>query len=173
MLKASFSFILLVLIPIVAVSQNLEVLKKQALSDAEKTANAMMTLDFQTILDYTHPVVLEKMGGAQTFLPQLEDAYKKMEAEGLKFLKAEVIGVSDIIHEQGEYRCYVENTNIMKVQEMTFKSQSYLLGFYLEDKKHWVFIEADKIKSERHKSLFFPDFETSLDIPKDVLERID
>ncbi len=152
--------------------QDQESLKKQALIDAKLTAKATLENDLKTVLKYTHPNVIEASGGIDVLLPLLEDTFKKMKEEGFIFKKADIDFVSDIVREQDEYRCYVRNHNEMVVNGTTIKATSYLLGFYLEDKKHWVFVEADKMTSKQHKDLFFPDFKTSMNIPEDIIEVV-
>jgi hypothetical protein len=151
--------------------QNLNDLKQVALKDAKTTAQATLNQDFETVLKYTHPKILELSGGIEKLLPKIKSMFLKMKNDGFAFTKADADFVSDVVKEQGEFRCYVRNNNVMKYNEMTIKSTSYLLGFYLEKEKHWVFVEASKMKSKQHKELFFPDFETSLNIPDDVVAR--
>lgn len=165
---------LFLLIPLLSYGQQQdnESLKKQALLDAKLTAKATLENDLKTVLKYTHPKIIEVSGGIDVLLPLLEETFKKMKEEGVIFKKADIDFVSDIVREQDEYRCYVRNHNEMVINDTTIKSTSYLLGFYLEEKKHWVFIEADKMSSKQHKDLFFPDFKTSMDIPKDTVEVV-
>lgn len=147
--------------------------RESALKDAKITAQATLEKDFKTVLDYTHPNILEVSGGVDVMLPQIEAMFVKMEEDGFKFIKAEVLSVSDVVREQGEYRCYVANLNVMEMNGQTFKSNSYLFGFFPEGSDHWVFVEAEKMKNPITVQTFFPDFKTSIDIPKDSIEVID
>lgn len=167
--------LLFILLPLLSYGQeqNVEALKKLAERDAKVAAKATLSSDFKTVLEYTHPNIIEASGGIDVLLPQIESMFEKMKENGFLFKKIEVDFVSDIIKEQGEYRCYIRNINVMVVEDRTIKSTSYLLGFYLEDKKNWVFLEADKMEVKQQRDLFFPGFKTSLDIPKDTVEVID
>lgn len=163
---------IIVLLLFITVSSVFGQTKESAIKDAKTIAEATLKKDFNTVLNYTHPNILEATGGIDVMLPQIEEMFSKMEAEGFKFVKAEVLSVSDIIEEQGESRCYVQNLNIMEISGQTYKSNSYLLGFYLKGAKHWVFVEAEKMKSPQTVEAFFPDFKTNLDIPDDSIEVV-
>lgn len=148
--------------------------KESALADAKITARATLQGDFKTVLDYTHPNVLEASGGIDALLPQIEKLMEDMKTnQGFVFKKADVLEVSEIVQEQGEYRCFVKNLNVMEISGQTYKSTSYLMGFYVPNAEHWVFIEAEKMKNAQARELFFPDFESDLDIPEDSLEIIE
>ncbi|MCH9661497.1 MAG: hypothetical protein K0U54_11360 [Bacteroidetes bacterium] len=155
------------------IAQSLGELQVKALKDAKTTAQAMVDGDFAKILDYTHPAIIEKMGGKDVFLPQVEAALKMAKEQGVSFISSTADYASDVVKEQGEYRCYVQNTNIMTLGETKIKSTSYLLGFYLEDQEQWVFIEAEKTKNKPTMEMFLPGFETSLNIPADVMEQLE
>lgn len=148
--------------------------KESALADAKITAQATLKGDFKTVLDYTHPNVLKASGGIDVLLPQVEKMMEEMKTnQGFVFKKAEVSEVSKIVEEQGEYRCFVKNLNVMEISGQTYKSTSYLMGFYLDDGDHWVFVEAEKMKNPLQVQAFFPNFKTDLDIPKDTVEILE
>lgn len=144
--------------------------KEDALRDAKITANATLKGDFKTVLAYTHPAIIEFSGGMDVLLPQVEKMMADMKSQGLEFKKAEVDFVSDIVEEQNEHRCYIKNINIMAFNGQTIKSTSYLMGFFLKDSKHWVFTEAEKIKTAALQQQIFPDFKTALEVPDDQVE---
>jgi len=149
-----------------SISQN----KKDALRDAKIASESTLKMDFEKLLNYTHPNVVKLMGGKEKGLELLKSTFKTMGEQGFVFEKAEVISVSDIVFEQGEYRCIVEGLNQMKTPQMRIKSKSYLLGFFDDSKKIWYFIEADKIKNKAIADQIFPGFDTKLVIPDDTME---
>jgi len=144
--------------------------KEDALRDAKIASTSTLKGDFDTLIKHTHPNVIEVMGGKNKALEAIESTFSSMAEEGLGFEKADVLGVSEIVREQGEYRCYIEGYNQMKMPGMRIKSKSYLLGFYNEDNKIWCFIEASKIKDKTLMNRIFPNFQTKLKIPEDSME---
>ena len=158
----------------IAFSQTKEELKELAKQQAEVTATATIALDFKTVLMHTHPGVTKLMGGEETAVQMMENTFKAMGEQGFVFEKAEVISVSDVVFEQDEYRCYVQNKNQMRMNDTRIFSDSYLLGIYDNEKKIWYFLEAKQLQNTGLTDQILPGFETSLNIPEDniVTEEI-
>lgn len=151
-------------------AQDNTALKEMALRDAKFASEATLNKDYKNVLKHTHPNVLELMGGKEKAFELVKSTFESINAQGIAFEKAEVIGVSDVVFEQNEYRCLVKGFNQMKTPGMRIKSTSYLLGFYNAEEKIWYFIEADKMNSKAVSEALFPGFETSLIIPDDTME---
>lgn len=151
----------------ISLSQTNEELKSSALRDARVTSAATLAKDFNVVLNHTHPTVVNFMGGQEKALELVEQAFSGMEAQGLVFEKADVIAVSNVVFEQGEHRCYVENFNQFSMNGTRIKSKSFLLGFYDAEKSIWYFIEAAKTKDSALMDELFPEFKTSMLIPDD------
>jgi hypothetical protein len=154
-------------------SQDMKALKKSAMRDAKAATTATLKEDFKTLLTYTHPTILEAAGGIEIMESYLRDTFNQMKANGFAYEKVETKSVSDIVKEQGEYRCYVENYNQMRMKNKRIIATSYMLGFYNETTKKWVFVEAKEMKDTGSIIAYFPDFKTSLKIPENTMKTED
>jgi len=144
--------------------------KEDALKDAKITSRATLELDFKTVLKHTLPSVITLMGGEDAALTMLESTFETMKTQGFVFEKADIINVSEIVKEQGQYRCFIKGFNQMKMTSQRIKSESYLLGIYNDVDEFWWFIEAKQLKNSPLMEQVIPNFETSLDIPDDNVE---
>ncbi len=144
--------------------------KEDALKDAKTTSKATLEMDFETVLDHTLPKVLDLMGGKEAALTLLKSTFESMQTQGFVFEKADILSVSEIVKEQGQYRCVIEGYNQMKMSSQRIKSKSYLLGVYNEADGFWWFIEAKQLKNKEILDQVIPNFETSLEIPEDEVE---
>ena len=144
--------------------------KEDALKDAKTTSKATLEMDFKTVLKHTLPKVLDMMGGEEAALTLLESTFEGMKTQGFAFEKADIIGVSEIVEEQGQHRCVIEGFNQMKMSGQRIKSKSYLLGIYNETDGFWWFVEAKQLKNKAMVDMVLPNFETSLDIPDDDVQ---
>jgi len=144
--------------------------KTDALRDAQLTSTASLKMDFETVLKFTLPSVLDMMGGKEAALKVISSTFEGMKSQGFVFEKADINGVSNIVKEQGQFRCVVEGYNQMIMSNQRISSKSYLLGIYNETDKHWWFIEAKQLKNEALTNQILLNFETALEIPDDDLK---
>ncbi|WP_303316616.1 hypothetical protein Q4Q34_07370 [Flavivirga abyssicola] len=170
-MNKTFSTILMLLLFCGSISfaQSTEELKASALRDAKIASQATLKMDFDKLLDYTYPSVLELMGGKEKAIDLLKSTFDSMKKDGFVFEKAEILGVSDVVFEDDQYRCYIEGFNQMIVGDKRIKSKSYLFGIYNSEAKFWYFMEAKQLKNTAMMDLVFPDFKTSLKIPEDEM----
>ena len=141
--------------------------KEDALNDAKTTSKATLEMDFETVLKHTLPKVVDMMGGKDAALTLLKSTFDSMKNNGFEFEKADIISVSEIVEEQGQFRCVIEGFNQMKMANQRIKSKSYLLGIYNVADGYWWFVEAKQLQNKAMVDMVLPDFETSLDIPDD------
>lgn len=167
------TFLLFVFCATQVFSQDMKTLKANAMKDAQAACNATLKEDFKTLLDYTHPNIVKAAGGAEVMVEYLKSTFTQMKANGFAYEVAETKAVSDVVKEQGEYRCYVENYNVMKMNGKRITSTSYMLGFYNDTAKRWMFVEAKEMKSTGSIIAYFPDFKTSMKIPENTMEMKD
>jgi hypothetical protein len=146
--------------------------KEGAMQDAKLAAQGSMSADYESIIKYSLPEIIELMGGKEAAKTSISAMYKSMNEQGLVFEKAEILEVSDIVQEQGQSRCTVKSYNEMTMTGQRLKSTSYLLGIYNEDDEHWTFIEAKQLQTPQLVNQILPDFETSLDLLKDDVEIV-
>ncbi|TJY34795.1 hypothetical protein [Pontimicrobium aquaticum] len=155
----------------ISFAQDKSELKAQALKDAKATSHATLKFDFETVLKHTYPGVVTLMGGKEKAMDLLESTFNSMAQDGFVFEKAEIVGVSDIVYEQDEYRCYIESYNQMIMNNLRIKSKGYLLGIYDTNLKYWYFIEAKQLKNNALMDQVFPSFKTSLVIPDNEMTQ--
>jgi hypothetical protein len=168
-IKHKLSFLLFFVL-FTSFSQSTELLKQRALRDAKIAAEATLNSDYSLLLKHTYPPIIDMMGGKENALSTIKAAMSGMQDQGMVFEKAEVVSVSNIVDDDGEYRCYVEGKNQIKMPGIRIKSKSFLLGIYDQEKAIWYFLEAEKLKNKALADRILPNFKTALVIPKDTVE---
>ncbi len=53
-----------------------------------------------------------------------------MRKQGFAFESAEVVSCSEIVEEQNQKRCFINNTYVMLFNDYRITSKAYLLGIY-------------------------------------------
>jgi len=140
--------------------------KKEALRDAKITANAFVRSNIDDLLKHTLPSVIALMGGKEAAKNSMARTMSSMEKQGFKVLKSEITTVSDIVIEQNQHRCVVENEIEMLTDTQRLFSKSYLLGIYNKTDGFWWFIEAKELQTPSIANQILPAFKTDLIIPK-------
>ncbi len=161
------SLFFITILSISSFSQSKKELKESAIRDAKITAKATLNSDFETVLKHTYPSIIKLMGGKEKAINLIKTTFENMKSNGFVFESADFINISEIVEEQNQIRCYIENKNVMKMPAMKIISKSFLLGVYNKENKIWYFLEAEKLKNKSISDLVLPNFKTSLNIPSD------
>lgn len=148
-------------------AQTEQELRDLAIENAKTVSKATLDMDFETVLTYTHPNVVELMGGKDNAVTLLKTQFDKMIAEGFVFEIAEVKKLTDFAKEKDTYHCLIELYNQMKMGSSRIKAKSYVFGIYDDSVKHWFFVEANQLKNPSLRDMAFKDFSTSLTLPDD------
>lgn len=126
---------------------------------------AMKKKDYNTILDYTYPKIIEIGGGKNKLYSSMKSAYDKMEKDGF-FFEDEILGEPQKIFIAGkELHCIVPKNEIMKTPKGRIKATYYLLAVSKDNGRKWFFIESHML-NDKNKKLIFPNFNSELKIPK-------
>ncbi|GAA3656221.1 hypothetical protein [Flavivirga jejuensis] len=157
----------------ISFAQSTQELKTSALRDAKRICQATFKMDFNKSIDYMHPGFLKMMGGNEMALELLKSKFNTMKEAGFVFEKSDALEVSDVVLEDGEYRCYVEAFNQVTMNGKRIKTKSYLFGIYNAEAKSWYFIDIKQLKNEAMMNQVLPNFKTSLEIPDDEVTTED
>ena len=141
-------------------------LKIQVKQQAQELLDASVHEDPKTILKYTHPKIVEKYG-KKKLKDLIGEIFTTMDTENINIEESRVTEVSEIINEQGEYRCLIKNQITMNFSNQKVKVKTSMIGFYNDTLKQWSFVESIKLKNDPETKALFSDFETSFKIPED------
>ena len=143
-----------------------EALKTSALRDAKATSHATLKGDWKTVIHHTHPNVVAVMGGPEAAAELVGSMMTEM-SDIMSIEQSKIGEVSEIVYEQGQYRCFVENYLTVKAGGLITKKLSYLFGVYDTEKGIWHFLEAEQLKDGLTRELVLSDFKTALKVPAD------
>jgi hypothetical protein len=134
-------------------------------SDCEKMNIAMKNSDFETILNYTYPKIIEMSGGRETITVSIEAVFDKMKKDGYLF-EDMIVGEPEKIYKAGtELHCIIPKQIMMKTPRGRIKSANYLLAISKNNGQTWYFMES-KLLDNENKKIIFPSFNNDLEIPK-------
>jgi len=134
-------------------------------SDCEIMINAMKNKNYNIILDYTYPKIIEIGGGREKLFSLMKSTYEKMASEGFIFENEILDEPQNVFIAGKELHCIIPKEEIMKTPRGRIKATYYLLAISKNGGGKWYFIETHMLNDENIK-LIFPNFNYDLKIPK-------
>lgn len=135
-----------------------------ALEQARACATATASGDVPTIIRYTHPTVIEALGGREKMEAILRKGLDQMKAGGVAMEDARVDPPS-ALQEQGNSLYSVLPLSVtVRLPQGRFRTHSFLLGVSTDQGAHWTFVDgapgAEKIRQ------LLPDLPKDLPLPE-------
>lgn len=133
--------------------------------DVRKMVNAVYQSDVDIALSYTHPKIIDLMGGTGQARSALETAFSKfqtlnMKLESLAFPEAPTFLKTDV-----NRFVIVPTKSIILANGQRLESLNYQFGIQEHGTNTWKYIEGSRINNQNVRSLF-PDFPSDYDFPE-------
>ncbi len=133
-------------------------------SQAEIVNKAVASEDFNTVVDYTHPKVVEKMGGREKMVTALLSSSAQMKTEGSEILSAEIGEANQIEKIDNQLFAVLPIKITVKSPKGRAVGDSSLVGVSDDNGKNWKFISG--VSKEGLKTIF-PKAADKLQIPEE------
>lgn len=139
-------------------------MKKAAKAQAEKAQTAVMKGDAETLIDLTHPKLVEQLGGRDKAITATRSGVKMYKDKGLEIKAAKVGDPSDPVQGGKELYIVVPTTTEMTTPQGKAVSQGYMVGVSADGGKMWRFVHG-ALDAEKVRKLL-PDIPEKLVLPK-------
>ncbi|HET6542910.1 MAG TPA: hypothetical protein VFG46_20630 [Chryseolinea sp.] len=137
-----------------------DVIKKQA----ELTAKALLNDDYETLIKFTYPKVIELVGGRDKMISLIKKGKIEMGQQGISFDKVIIGKPSKTVIAGDEIHCLVPQTVYMKVPKGKLKSETQLLAVSRANGSNWFFIDAVSLNKDNIKRVL-PNYNFDLVLP--------
>lgn len=135
--------------------------------DCLEMAKAMKNKDFNTILNFTYPKIVEMGGGKSKLISLMKTEFDKMEKDGFYFESIIFETPQEIYKAGNELHCIIPEQIILKTPKGKIKAIYYILAISKDKGKKWYFLETHKFNDENLK-LILPNFNKNMIIPKNT-----
>lgn len=139
--------------------------KEKIAAEARKAAEAVLKSDFKTTADYTHPKVIEEIGGREKMILVMEDGDKKMRADGMQFESVDIGQPAQISENGNIVSALVPETVYLKVPQGYLKTESQLVAVSENKGEQWYFIDAASLTTETLGD-FLPELAGKISLPE-------
>jgi hypothetical protein len=116
--------------------------EKVILATADKLNNAVLSQDFKTFADHTHPKILEDQGGREKFIQNMANGAKNMNEAGGKLLSITNGEPGKIVKMKDEWQTTLPQTVEMQVPKGRVRMQTTLIAFSNDNGKTWRFVDT-------------------------------
>ncbi len=129
---------------------------------ADEVGKATLEGDFEKLVDYTHPKVVEKLGGKEKMVAFLKQDSGQMKPEGFELVSVDVNNVKQIENIDNHLFSIIPMNLTINSPQGKFSQESYLIGISSNNGETWKFISG--VSRERFR-LLFPNVADKLEFP--------
>ncbi len=130
----------------------------------QKMMDATCAGDYRTVLDMTHPKVLESMGGKDAALKQIETAMNAIKGQGIAFKVIEV-STPTVMKGGKDHYSVTPYSLLMTMPGKKITIASAVVGVSSDEGKSWKFLNLDE-KGEKGVREMLPQLPAEMKIPK-------
>lgn len=112
------------------------------IADASKMKEAFLKEDYNSFTHYTHPAVLQKMGGAPKVVAVMIKTTQDMQKQGLHFSAVNFDEPSPIYTHGNELQATIAQHLEVKVPQGKMIVTSTLIAISIDKGEHWTFIDT-------------------------------
>jgi hypothetical protein len=137
----------------------------RAKSQADEIGKALSNEDYETVVKYTYPLVVEKLGGRQKMIDVLKTGMGGMKAQGIRVESVTIEAPKDIVAGGSNLFAILPQHLVMSRPGGKITSDTYLVAVSSDKGKNWTFIDGANLSKEKINTIL-PDFPASLKLPE-------
>ena len=161
--------LLLVFLPAALLAADLTPIIKR---EASKCASAWQRSDYEGIVSYLPPRVIQQMGGRVAVLRELKAQFAEAREYGVERMQA-TLGQPSTPKPLGQWlTSLIPLTAVLHRAHLDLTQQTHALGLSSDQGKHWFFVLLHDA-TQAEMNLWFPEFKGKLIIPVDPAPELE
>ncbi len=133
--------------------------------EVRKMATAVYQSDVDTVLSYTHPKIIDLMGGTKQARSTLETAFSQFESLNMELESITFPEAPTFLNTDSNRFVIVPTKSIISADGQRFESLNYQFGIQRHGTTSWSYVEGSRINKQSVRSLF-PDFPPDYEFPE-------
>lgn len=134
-------------------------------ADVRRTVTAVYDRDIETVLKFTHPKIIEQMGGQAQAKTTLQSALNQVQAAGMTIESLAFPAAPTFTNASAHEFVLVPTKLLLSAKGQRLESLNYQFGVRDLPQTNWTYIEGSRITVENVRTLF-PDFPPGFEFPK-------
>ena len=111
-------------------------------AQARRVGEALLAGDWNSFADYTHPKVLEKMGGRAKMKATIKAGLEDMKQQGIGFHAVRIGRPDRLFRAKGDLFTIVPQRVVMSTRKAKLRQDGFLLGISSDNGISWTFIDG-------------------------------
>ena len=132
---------------------------------ADEVGHALLSEDFDRVVDLTYPKVVEAMGGRAQMVQVLTNGMQEMRSHDIRYQSVRLQMPSAIERGGSEWFTIVPETIVLTAPTGRVTQPSFLIGISPDDGKTWTFIDGGNLNPMRLQAVL-PAFPASIKLPE-------
>ncbi len=138
--------------------------KKNLQKQVTQMADAVFSNDYETIIKFSYPALIEMMGGSDKALEQIEFGIQELKVRGI-FVDSISLGQPTIFVNAGEeIHTLIPQTMFLNAPRGIIKSESFIIAITKDKGLNWYFIDSDEVDNNTLGKIL-PHYNSDLKIP--------
>ncbi|HEV7700919.1 MAG TPA: hypothetical protein VGO43_11865 [Pyrinomonadaceae bacterium] len=130
---------------------------------ADEVAKATVANDFAKVADYTHPKLVQKMGGRERLITRIQQAADEIKGVGVTLIGAEMGKPSQIEKIGSVIFAVLPMKMIMRMPDGKYEGQSSMMAISEDGGQQWKFL--DGTIDQAHFEILFPEVKGKVAVP--------
>ncbi|MEJ6979680.1 hypothetical protein WG906_04415 [Pedobacter sp. P351] len=170
-MKQPLYLLLFLIIPFLSFAQD----KNQIMQQALLVAKATKDKDYATVVKYTHPSLIQMIGGNDAMMKLLATTMKTIAEQGISIDSVSLDPPGSNFKAGDEIHCLLPQTVIMKFKtDKKIIAKGYLLAISKDNGLNWSFLNLTEELNNQTITKLLPNFNQALKLPTDSkMEVID
>ena len=137
------------------------------LTQADAMGKAFIAKDYTSFIKYSHPTVVQVMGGQRKMLDETVKSFQEFEKQGVVFLSVSFGAPSKIVKTEGELQCTFVEMIEMRIPGGRLTAYTNVIAVSRDNGATWYFIDCSD-NSIVNMRLLIPSISTELVLPEPI-----
>lgn len=137
------------------------------LTQADAMGKAFIAKDYSSFVKYSHPTVVQMMGGKAKMVEDTKKSFEEFEAEGVVFLNVTFGPPSKIVLAEGEMQCTFTEMIEMRIPGGKLTAFTNVIAVSNDNGATWYFIDCSENNAQAMRKLI-PSLSPDLVLPEPI-----
>lgn len=122
--------------------------------EAQRCADATVNQDFPTLVKYTHPKVIEMLGGETGMLARVKEGNAQLAEKGIRIASVKVGKAEDPQIIEGGMISLVPQRVVVTAPGAKITHEGSILGVFSDESGAWTFVDLTAINESQFRQTF-------------------